>query len=231
MGPITALIPVSRSMPCGGEMVEVSQLRLRDLALIQSVLDGQWPDPLTEIQERIMTMESGPGRNGLLVEAYERAEIGPVCYGTAAGNEYFAGPEGAALLFWVAVRETPGITPSSATEILSRGSAGEIAAIYRFSHGVSVLKALESYLWADTPESPSAPGLTWPEMIDDLSRKRHWTYDYIYSLTFREWLSARNEGIISREGRTLAPGEDVYEAARRQKEIFSGRDGSGGTAP
>src|SRR4051794_31785103 len=119
MGPITALIPVSRSMPCGGGKVGGSSLRVRGPALIHSVLGGQWPDPLTEIQERIMTMESGPDRNGLLVEAYERAEIGPVCYGTAAGNAYFAGPEGAALLFWVAVRETPGITPSSATEILS----------------------------------------------------------------------------------------------------------------
>lgn len=237
MGPITSILPVPRTVTVGGEPVVISELRLRDLATLQAILDGTWPDPLAEIQDSLPADRKA--RNRLLVRAYERAEIGPPVYGTARGHEYFATPEGGALLLWVAGRQhTPDLGPPRAARLYTKATVGEIDRVLRIAHGVPTLKAIENFLWARPPGegAGSARKTTWAEMIDELARERNWTYSYIYDLTITEWLAARNHGKQPEPGRVIGPGEDAAAIAQEQAELWAeamaedAEDESSGTA-
>lgn len=226
MGPITSIIPVPRRCPVGGEFVYISELRLRDIAELQSILDDEWADPLDSIGDVLARAGDDPKERFIgLVPLYEAAEVGPPAYGTAAGNAYFASPEGGALLLWVAGRrETPGLDPATAVRLYMKATVDEIARVWRVAHGVSPLKALEKMLWDCLPgEDAGGSGriVTWAEMIDELARANHWTYEYVYGLTLTEWLRARNLGKEVESARCAGPGQDAAELARTRREWWA----------
>lgn len=227
MGPITSIIPVPRRCPVGGEDVYISELRLRDVAELQAVLDADWPDPLDAAAESLARAGDDPKERFIsLVPLHEAAETGPPAYGTAAGNAYFMTPEGGACLLWVAGRRhTPGLDPATAARLYMRATVDEIARVWRAAHGVSPLKALEKMLWDCLPGAADAPGggraVTWAEMIDELARANHWTYEYIYDLTLSEWLYSRNMGKAAETARRAAPGRSAEELARINREWFA----------
>lgn len=216
MGPITAILPVPRVVPCGGRMVKVSELRLRDLAVLQSYLDELEPDPLTAAQQASRGL---PEREQLRIfgEAYDRAEAGPPIYGDARGKAYFATPEGSALFLWVALSRHRKITPVEAAELYHAASPAEYGRIWRIAHGITSLEAISRILLPLPPSGGGVPGRTWPEMIVELSEARGWTLHYIYNLTLSEWIFARNGGATPEIERAILPGEDLCAIVAEQQ--------------
>lgn len=234
MGPITSIVPVPRRCPIGGESVMVSEFRLRDIADLQAILDEEWADPIEDVP-LVLPPDPAPQdaaagdkeRFLRLVPLYERAESGPPAYGTAAGNAYFATPEGGACLLWVAGRRhTPGLDPATAAKLYVEATPDEFARVWRIAHGVASLKAIEGMLWSCLPgghgDAPDhGKPATWAEMIDELARARQWTYEDVYNLTLSEWIYARNGGKVPETTRRAGPGQDAAALARLQREWWS----------
>lgn len=200
----------------------MDELRIRDLAELQSILDSREPDPWEAIRDEVAAAD--PGRRGEIIgEAWERAERGPAQFGTPEGNAYFSTVEGAAMVFWVATRRnTPGMTPERAAGLFLSASPGEISLIWRKAYGISPIAAMERHAFAPevlaASRGPSGPEISWPESIDALSRERNWTYSYIYDMTISEFSNARRHGKPRECGITLSPGQswgDIQEAQRR----------------
>jgi hypothetical protein len=210
MGPITSIIPTPRTVPCGGRSVKVSEFRLRDLAFLQSVLDGMEPDPIAAIEEELSTA-TGARRKDLIFSAWDRAEAGPPVYGSESGRAFFSTPPGGSLVLWVALRrEHPAIDPAEAARLYMAATAAEIGLVWRVAHGISPARAMERIAFPPEPPSPpsGAIGPTWPEMVDEVAVSHGWTYEQIFDLTISQWHAARNGGKPAEIGRYVPPGGD-----------------------
>lgn len=216
-----------------------SELRIRDIAELQSILDDEWADPMDSVRDVLADAgDDGKGQFMRLAPLYERAEVGPPVYGTTRGHEFYGSPEGGALLLWVACRwNTEGLTPALAAILYSRATPDEYMKVWRIAHGVSSLKALENLLWGCLPGGhglapDSGTPATWAEMIDGLSQlKPGWTYEQIADLTLNQWIYARNGGKVPETTRRAGPGQDAAELAKLQREWWKearARESEGG---
>jgi hypothetical protein len=220
MGPITEVFPAPCVVPCGDSQIKIAELRLRDLVLLQAVLDSLAADPLAAIQGTLP--ESGPARREALSAAYDLAEVGPPVYGEAGGRAYFGTPEGGGVFLWVVGRrwKSNQMTPEKAGELFARCTAAEFGHIWRICHGVSALRAITRMLTpfaADIYQASVAAD--WGEMVDKVMTDFHWTYDQILDLTLTQWIRARNGGVLP-TGEIMVPRSAAGKAFLDKQEAY-----------
>lgn len=222
MKPITTLIPCARRWKCGDRDFLVLPLTLRKLSLLQEWLDGAVDlDPLATISEELARSDDGAARHALLVRAHDAAETGPPVFGDRASAERFGTPEGIALFIYVTLggRETPEDCARMALTI----SEGEYGALMRIALAKDVLREIEAMLGATDTQTGSP--ITWNIAIDELSRERNWTYDYIYGMTLAEFANARRHGKPPAPMEVAAlPGESLAETVARARRAYAGQE-------
>lgn len=220
-GPITALIPVPRSLPFGGGRVTVSELRLRDLAELQGVLDDRWPDPLFAIESAPPAADPEDDRRAA-ARAHRLAVVGPPVYGDAEASAYFSSPEGQVQFLAVALRRHhPDLATDALVATWSRATFAEFGRLWRVAHGVPTVEALSRLVLPAPPRGGGAgKPASWAEMIDELSRlKPGWTYEDIYNLTITEWVAARTGGTPRVRGRRVPQAQAVAEMRRYREAL------------
>lgn len=198
MESLTSVFPRPRLVQCGDETIKVSEFRLRDLVSLQEILDDMTVDPLASIQDGLDLLPRKE-RHAAIVAAYEAAESGSPVYGEPNGKAFYATPAGNAALLWVAIRRWKynRATAKRAGELYSQSSPSQFSHIWRICHGVSSLRTLQKMLTFPLPSQHNPQGVRdWGEMIDILSEKRNWTYEYILSLPITQWVRVNNEGKI-----------------------------------
>lgn len=219
MDAITSIIPVPRSVPLGGRRVLISELRLRDVAELQSVLDDRQGDPLAGVLEAVAGTD-GDARRAVLVDAHRRSLAGPETYFREDGMAYFRTPAGEATFLFVAVRRhRPRLSARGAAKLWEAASREELDRVWRICHGVKARDAIEGMIGMAAPRKGRTA--TWPELIDELALARSWTYEQIYNLTLSEWRTARSGGKPAHAGRRVSHSE-AMAAMREQRRRYHG---------
>lgn len=207
--------------------VQASELRLRDLFLLQAPLDDQWPDPYLESRDAIEAAE-GDERRLILVDAYERAEQGPPAYGDPSGRAFYGTAEGVAVFVWVVLRRhQPDLTPEEAARIALAMDRDEYERLSRIAHGMKAVRTLERMLMVEVPNA-HRPAVSWALAIEEVIEAHPgWTYETVYDLTVSEWRNARRLGKPEDSGVAIPPGADVAALIAAQRRMYYGEDGDG----
>jgi hypothetical protein len=202
LGPITRAIPLPAALPCAGRVVDVSELRLLDLAWLQSDFERSsgWADPADDALRAVMS--GGDGVRAALLAAYDRAEAGPPVFERGAISDYLATEKGLAMLLFAACREMePPPTPEGAAA-LARGllrsqdveSVVERERIIRKAFAGDPARAIMSLMGFPWPKPDDGRAPTWSRAIEEVAVARNLPNDAVYSMTLSEFRRARRGG-------------------------------------
>jgi hypothetical protein len=228
--PITDIFPRPTALTLAGGTYLVGPLRLAEIADLQHWLDGRH-DPLAEVRPFLDAAEVAPEHRHLFDAAIDRAEEGPILWGTARGDAELATAEGILEFLCVALRRyQPDMTRDQVLDVGERMTWGEYASLRlaasRPDPVVILGHALDRLAGVTRPTDPRPP--RWGELVDRVARSHGMTYEDIEGLTLDQLVNRLHDGKVPEGGRPLAPGEDIDETARRREAWLAGANSTKG---
>jgi hypothetical protein len=224
MDRITDLLPAPVVVRMAGVDYSVHEIRLSDIRDLQAFLDASVPNPFDAVMAEI----AAPGvdaerRRTLLAAAYDSAETGSPVDGTDRADAAFATAEGRVFELWVALRRgQPGVPIGTLVDAARTDRPG-VARVLRAFYRVDPCRAIAQMLRTIPAVKADSGGSSWVKAIDELSRERNWTYEYIYSLTATEFGFARTHGAKrSVEFELPADNDAALAFAREQRRQYYG---------
>lgn len=196
MSRLTDIIPMPRPVTLAGRGFDVWPARLIDLAELQSWIDRKYDDPLPPAWEAIYGDEPlrGEDRDNILRSALKAPES--PAWDEPEGYQLAGTLEGVAYTLYLGLRRgQPDIAVSDCVTLATTITMGEYAAFRRAWLGVNSKAEIQALLLGDLiPNETNGDRVSWNRIIDDVARERHWTYDYIHTLTPAQIVNARHNG-------------------------------------
>jgi hypothetical protein len=231
LGPITRVLSIPRRVTLGEREFLVSEFRLCDLAELQGWLDSLEPDPMEGLSERLAAAPTVPARNRLLRDALEAAERGPAVMLDDSSDAALSTPEGGLRVLAVALsRHHPEVGPKELIAIMGDLRPGQYAKLHRVVMGVDPERAVSRMLGAE-PGGEGGKSISWGELIDDLARSHHWSYETIASMTLSQVINARSHGKKVEMVVNPRHGETRQEAMARIRKMYQDAPADTPTAP
>lgn len=219
---ISRVLPRPRLLTLGGATYLVGELRLSDIADLQSWLEGVAPHPLADLPDIDEDPEPETRRRRVL-SCWKAVRGWPPAYGSDAASIYLNSAAGMiAFLLVVLRRHQPAATAEDAAALASRMSLADWKMLRR------TVYAADGDLWKELiaeidPEYEAYEGkpIDWGEEFERISADRGWTYEQIGEMTIGQWRNLHAGGKRETFKMRPRPGETMKELGERTKRMFA----------
>lgn len=215
---LTRIVPAVRTLRIAGSPRPVAELRIRDLADIQSWLDARSPLPSVPrdagLRERFQAAKA-------LVDACEQTPL----LDAKEGRDALDTREGIAVVLYLAVsRHDKSYSPQNAAEDALAIDDDEYAELWRILLNADPLRPAFA-VFNEGMESPgNADSIDWPKSIAEFCAEFHCLPAAVYGLTVSEFMALRAGGCSDPDFAVSITSDERREILRqRQVAIFDER--------
>ena len=219
---LTRALPTPRVLSLGGQDWLVSELRLRDIAILEAWVEARTPWPTDLLPERDDT--DAPTWSRLLDAAYNAAERWPPRFGDARCTALLNTQDGLAFFVWVAIqRDQPGATIEDARGLVARMGATDWKLLARVLFGGDPMEELLR-LMEEGGGAPDRPPVDWEKAVHEVAEMLGITYEAVGEMTLSQFAIARRRGEPLDHGTDvshLSP-EEIAELGRQRAARWKG---------
>lgn len=216
---ITCLVPRTSDVTLGNRIFRIGEMRLSDLAALQTFLDDHWEDPLEALGDRLTGLQ-GRERQNILAGIWDACNEGPPVWGTHRAHKVLMEPEGLVKTFEVILGQhsLEKVEGKWVHLDLDREKVIDIAEQTgnhpdgwdQFDHMMSLWQPVEpieqvAWMLGMSEVGPQGKPITFVEAVISTIEATTWTLDYVMGLTMRQFKAIRSGGKPKDYGQVVQP--------------------------